>query len=454
LSTSTPEVALRAQSAWRWLCALPDRVLFGPASRGAGPASGVLRCARYPYALLRDLAGGKLNLHAMGLVYASLLSIIPLVALSFGILKAFDAQDVLRPLVHAFFDPMGSSADQFTDQVMTFAKKVRGGLVGSVGLGLLVWTLLGTMRKVEDGFNFVWHVDVARSFARRSAEYIALLVAGPLLLAAVIGFSRRAADSTPARLLEGLPLADRLMALGLRLAPYVLVSGLLTALYIAIPNTRVRFRPALIGGIAAGILWAAIGRIFTLFVLYSVRLTMVYAGFAIMITALVWTYFGWTILLLGAQVSFYAQNPGYLRSGLKEPQLASVDTERLALGIMVLIAARQRCGGARDTISSLALRLDFPGIAVARVCAGLEAAGYIVPGEDQTLLLGRDASQLRVLDILITARTQRSGLIRSAAATPAAVEAFCSDLDHTCEQRYATLSLGEMIERPGHESPR
>jgi membrane protein len=173
-----------------------------------------------------------------------------------------------------------------------------------------------------------------------------------------------------------------------------------------------------------------------------------------MITALVWTYFGWTILLLGAQVSFYAQNPGYLRSGLKEPQLASVDTERLALGIMVLIAARQRCGGARDTISSLALRLDFPGIAVARVCAGLEAAGYIVPGEDQTLLLGRDASQLRVLDILITARTQRSGLIRSAAATPAAVEAFCSDLDHTCEQRYATLSLGEMIERPGHESPR
>jgi membrane protein len=310
------------------------------------------------------------------------------------------------------------------------------------------------MRKVEDGFNFVWHVDVARSFARRSAEYIALLVAGPLLLAAVIGFSRRAADSTPARLLEGLPLADRLMALGLRLAPYVLVSGLLTALYIAIPNTRVRFRPALIGGIAAGILWAAIGRIFTLFVLYSVRLTMVYAGFAIMITALVWTYFGWTILLLGAQVSFYAQNPGYLRSGLKEPQLASVDTERLALGIMVLIAARQRCGGARDTISSLALRLDFPGIAVARVCAGLEAAGYIVPGEDQTLLLGRDASQLRVLDILITARTQRSGLIRSAAATPAAVEAFCSDLDHTCEQRYATLSLGEMIERPGHESPR
>ena len=451
MSSPAQAVQLRAQSAWRWLYALPDRLLFGPASRRSGLVPALLRYARYPYALLRDLAGGKLNLHAMGLVYASLLSIIPLVALSFGILKAFDAQDALRPLLRDFFDPMGSSADQFTDQVMNFAKKVRGGLVGSVGLGLLVWTLVGTMRRVEDGFNFVWHVDVARSFARRSTEYIALLVAGPLLLAAVIVLSRVAADSTPAQLLAEVPLLDRLRAGVLRLAPYLFVAGMLTVLYMVIPNTRVRFRPAMIGGIAAGVLWAAVGRFFTLFVLYSVRLTVVYAGFAIMIAALVWTYFGWTILLLGAQLSFYAQNPGYLRSGLREPRLSSVDTERLALGIMYLIAVRQRYGGARDTIGSLATRLDFPGIAVARVCAGLEAAGYIVPGRAQTLLLGRDAAQLRVLDILITARSQRSGLIRSAAATPAAVETLCNEIDSHCEQRYAALSLAELIQGPGYD---
>jgi membrane protein len=307
------------------------------------------------------------------------------------------------------------------------------------------------MRRVEDGFNFVWHVDVARSFARRSTEYIALLVAGPLLLAAVIVLSRVAADSTPAQLLAEVPLLDRLRAGVLRLAPYLFVAGMLTVLYMVIPNTRVRFRPAMIGGIAAGVLWAAVGRFFTLFVLYSVRLTVVYAGFAIMIAALVWTYFGWTILLLGAQLSFYAQNPGYLRSGLREPRLSSVDTERLALGIMYLIAVRQRYGGARDTIGSLATRLDFPGIAVARVCAGLEAAGYIVPGRAQTLLLGRDAAQLRVLDILITARSQRSGLIRSAAATPAAVETLCNEIDSHCEQRYAALSLAELIQGPGYD---
>src|ERR1700683_5495935 len=118
------------------LLGLPDRLLFGPESERPGAGGVLRRLARYPYALLRDLAGGKLNLHAMGLVYASLLSIIPLVALSFGILKAFDAQDVLRPMVRDFFDPMGASADEFTDQVMGFAKKVHGGLVGSLGLGV------------------------------------------------------------------------------------------------------------------------------------------------------------------------------------------------------------------------------------------------------------------------------------------------------------------------------
>jgi membrane protein len=183
-----------------------------------------------------------------------------------------------------------------------------------------------------------------------------------------------------------------------------------------------------------------------LFVLYSARLTVVYAGFAIMIAALVWTYFGWTILLLGAQVSFYAQNPAYLRSGIREPRLSSADTERLALGIMYLIAVRERYGGTRESIASLALHLDFPGIAVARVCAGLEAAGYLVSAEDRTLRLGVDAAQLRVLDVLITARNQRSGLIRHAAATPAAVEAFCDAIERSCDQRYATLSLSEMID--------
>jgi membrane protein len=445
LSSALSELSRQVYSAWERLHELPDRALFGPESRAPGPAAALRRAARYPYALLRDLARGRLILHAMGLVYASLLSVIPLLALSFGILAAFHAQDVLQPLVLDFFAPMGAASDQLTDRVMAYARNVRGGLVGFLGLGFLIWTLIGTLRKVEDGFNFVWRIDVARSFARRSADYLTLLVAGPLLLAVVAVFSRLAADSPPLQLLAGLPLLDRMTASALRLAPYVLVSILLTTLYFVLPNTRVRLGPALIGGITAGILWAAVGRLFTVFVLYSARLTLVYAGFAISIAALLWTYFGWTILLLGALLSFYAQNPAYMREGLREPRLSIDMVERLALGIMYLIAERARDGRAGCTASALALRLEYPAIAVARICAGLLAAGYLVTAPDHTLRLARAAAELRLLDIRHAVRAHSSGLIRASPGMPVAVEAFCEELEHTLAQRFAARTLSELI---------
>jgi membrane protein len=425
----------RPRALWRRLRGLPDRALFGSASQDTGAAALWLRAARYPYALLRDLLRGQLNLHAMGLVYASLLSIIPLVALSFSILKALDAEDMLRPMVHEFLRPMGGAADQFTDQVMSFARRVHGGLLGSVGFGLLIWTLLGTMRKVEDGFNFVWHIDVPRSFARRSAEYVTLLLAVPLLLAALAAFSRLTAL---------LPLLGRLQAWSLRLAPYFVICLLMTALYVVIPNTRVRLRPALYGGVTAGILWAAVGRLFTLFVLYSARLTLVYAGFAIMIAALLWTYLGWTILLLGAQVSFYVQNPSFLRAGLREPRLSGAETERLALGIMFLVAERARDGGRAFTIEEMSMRLEFPGSVVTRSATALARAGYLSI-QDQLLLLAREAAQVGVLEILRTARSQRSGLMRRASATPAVVEALCAQFDAGCVPHLGTTTLADLL---------
>jgi membrane protein len=318
-----------------------------------------------------------------------------------------------------------------------------------VGLVLLVWTLISTMKKVEDGFNFVWHVDVPRNIARRMAEYVALLITGPILLAAVVGLSRLAAESEPVRMLSALPPMARFMALALSLAPSVIAAGLLTIIYMVVPNTQVRFRAALAGGIAAGILWAAIGRFFTLFVLYSSRLTIVYAGFAIIIATLVWTYFNWLILLIGAQVSFYAQNPSYLRVGLHEPRLSCADTERLALGIMYLVAARYHAGGARHTIPELANKLGYPGIAVARMCTTLEAAGFLASAANESLLPARDITQIPVVAILMVARSHSSGLIRTITATPPVVLHFCGQLESAWQQRCAGMMLSELLD---HES--
>jgi membrane protein len=214
-----------------------------------------------------------------------------------------------------------------------------------------------------------------------------------------------------------------------------------------VPNTRVRLLPALAGGIAGGILWAATGRFFTLFVLYSSRLTVVYAGFAIIIAALVWTYFNWLILLIGAQVSFYAQNPSYLRVGLHEPRLSCSDTEMLALGIMYLVAERYRAGGERLTIPGLADALGYPGISVARMCATLEGAGFLAAMVDDSLLPGRDIAQIPVVAIFMVARSHSSGLIRTTTATPPVVRDLCEELDGAWQQRCDGLMLGELLDR-------
>jgi membrane protein len=382
------------------------------------------RLGCYPYALLRDLLGGQLNLHAMGLVYATLLAIVPLLAFSFAVLRAFGAHRELEPLIFEFFRPMGDSAGELTRDVMKFADNVRAGLVGFVGLALLVWTLIGTLKKVEDSLNFVWHVEQSRSFARRLAEYLSLLVIGPLLLVAVVALSQAAMARMPS-----ISAINVLHALWVRLLPVLVVSALFAFAYRLAPNTHVRWGSAAIGGLFAGVLWTIVGAIFTAFVLYSARFTMVYAGLAILVAALVWTYLGWLILLLGAQLSFYVQHPGYLRIGLKDPRLANVEYEQLALTVMYLVGQHHIHGGRRWSIDALASQLHLPGVLVTRCCAALEQGGLLVAADDETLTPARDLDSIRIVEVLDVMRTTGSTSRGRSLLMPPPVATLCADLD-------------------------
>jgi len=418
--------------------------LFGG---GAGAQLGerLRRLLRYPYALLRDLLGGQLNLHAMGLVYATLLASIPLLAFSFAVLRVFGFHRELEPLIAEFFQPMGPAAADLTRRVMIFAENVRAGLVGAVGLALLVWTLLGALKKVEDSLNYVWRVEVSRSFGRRIAEYVGLIVTGPLLVVAVIGLSKLALDSESARMLTSLPLLGQLNELALQLAPYAVVSALFTLVYALAPNTRVLWWPAIVGGVAAGIVWAATGKIFTAFVVSSARLTIVYAGLAIVVGVLLWTYLGWLILLLGAQLSFYVQNPSYLRLGLKEPRLSNNETEQLTLGVMFLIGTNHLRAGPAWTVDTLASYLQLPGVVVARCVDSLEAAGMLVSSEHETLVPARDLGTIRVVDVLSVARAQGAAPRSQQMVIPEPVAALCTELDGVWRAHAGERTLRELV---------
>ena len=150
---------------WRQL----DGWLWGGLAHGNGLTARALRQLRYPYAVIRDLTLGDVNLRAMGLVYNTLLALIPLLALSFAVLKVFGAQRDLEPLLLEFFRPVGDAASQLTGRVMSFVDGVSSGLVGVLGFALLLWILMGTLQKVEDSFNYLWRVEQPRTLGRRIA---------------------------------------------------------------------------------------------------------------------------------------------------------------------------------------------------------------------------------------------------------------------------------------------
>lgn len=424
-----------------------DKIFFGPRSIGVGGMPAFIRGSRYAYAVIRDLLAGQINLRAMGLVYTTLLSLIPLLAFAFAILKVFGVHRDLEPIVLEFFRPVGANAESLTQRVMGFADRVSSGVVGSVGFALLLWTLLGTIKKVEDSFNFVWRVQLPRSFARRVAEYLSLLIIGPILLVGFIGLSHAAFSSRPLQYVAEVPLLQRLLSTGLELAPYAMVTLFFTVLYMFIPNTRVRLRPALIGALTAGISWAFVGKVFTAFVVYTTRLQIVYAGFAVIVAVLLWTYFGWLILLAGAQLSFYVQNPSYLQLGQDELRLSNSETERLALKVMFLVGRAHTLSEKRWTVNALARELGLPAIAIARVALSLEKAGMLIVTDDNEFSPARDTGRIGLHEILDVARNQRSGHFAPRGGALPAVDELTAKIDEAWRAACADRTLRDLIEK-------
>src|ERR1700754_3176483 len=169
----------------KWVEQLEDG-LFVRSRDMPAPWGPVVRVVRYPAALVRDWLHGEISVRAMSLAYTTLLSIVPLMVFSFSILKGLGARGDLKYLLRNFFKPLGGGADQLTESVLQFVTNMRGDLLGSLGLAFLVYTVVTTIQKVESSFNFVWHLDQPRSFARRFTEYLSVMILGPLLLAVAL----------------------------------------------------------------------------------------------------------------------------------------------------------------------------------------------------------------------------------------------------------------------------
>ncbi|MBS3805480.1 MAG: YihY/virulence factor BrkB family protein [Oleiphilaceae bacterium] len=390
-----------------------DWILANPEPPSKWPWRWLYVSGRTAYALVRDIANGNLTLHAMSLVYTTLLSIVPLLALSFSVLKALGVHERMEPFLFQFFQPMGPQGVQLAEQILGFVDNIKVGVLGSVGLALLVYTVISLIQKIESSFNMIWRVPQMRSVGQRFSNYLSVIMVGPLLMVSGIGMSAAVLGTEAVQTLAAIEPFGSLIALVTRLMPFFLVCGAFTFFYAFMPNTRVKIKYALIGGVLAGILWQAASITFAATVATSARYAAIYSGFAIGIIMLIWLYLNWLILLLGASISYYLQNPGAIAKH-REVQFSPELQEKIALTLMWQVCKPFNEGKPAPHQEALEHKLRVPGEVTRRISDKLIRHGLLSlagSGGDR-LVPGRDLDLITVDDVLKAVRQDEERMVQ------------------------------------------
>lgn len=424
-----------------------DRFVWGEALAKYGlPGRALSTVLRYAYAVLRDMFAGQLTLRAMSLVYTTLLSVVPLIAFSFALLKGFGVDAQLEKEMYLLLEPLGEKGQEITDNVMRLVDNVNGGILGGVSLGFFIYTAISMVQKVEEAFNYAWYVSKPRSFARRFTEYVFVMTIGPVVVVLALGMIGSLQDEAVVEYLMGNQLLGPLFVATSKLTPFLLMTCAFAFLYWFIPNTRVRLGSALVGGLAGGFLWATLGVIVAMFIVNSARTMSVYGGFAIAITALLWLYLNWLVLLVGAQLAYYHQNPAYLRIGRREPRLSSAMRERLALNTMLLVGQAFRDPGAGITMADIASRLGIPSVALEPLVNGLERNGLLAATDNDELIPGRDMAGIELREVVAVVRDVGETGSIGEPQWSAAVRDIGKRLDSAVTETIAGTTLAEFLD--------
>ncbi len=401
---------------------------------------------RFIYAVIRDVIAGNLTLRAMGLVYVTILSVVPVIAISFSVLKAFGFHRKLEPLLYNFLLPLGAKGEQLTAQVMGFVDNVKGDVLAGVGLAVLFFTVISMAQRIEASFNFVWRVDRPRSLARRMSEYLSVVLVGPVVMVTALALITRIKSIALIREITDIEPIGATFTFGAQLTPYLLVSLAFTFVYWFVPNTRVRLSAAVVGGLSGGIMWSATGALFATFVVGATRTADIYATFAIIIIALIWIYLCWLILLIGAQVAFYFQNPEYLRPGYRQVSIGSRQREQLALSLMLMVARAFHDSGKHPTVAMVASRLGMPNLVMVPVLNRLEAANLIARTSKDRLLPTRDPAQVLLKDIVSAVREPQATDMFSEVRWPDAIDKIGRQVQSAMDDTLANQSLEDLLQ--------
>jgi membrane protein len=317
----------------------------------------------------RGFREDKISLRASALTVFSLMAVVPVVAMAFGIAKGFGLKKYIEDLrlyietnLLANIESQQAILDRIFEFANSFLANTKGGLIAGVGLVVLLWSVLKVFSNIESSFNAVWHIRRSRTWLRKFSDYFSLMLIGPILVvissSATIFVITRLEEITAD--LQMIGFLQEIILFFIRAIPYVLIWLLFTFLYMFMPNTKVKFRSALIGGIVAGSIFALTQWLYIHFQIGVSRYNAIYGSFAALPLFIIWLQVSWLIVLLGAEIAFADQNLEQYEFETDIENISNYSKKILALNITHLLVMNFKKAESPLTAEQISHNLKIP----------------------------------------------------------------------------------------------
>ena len=409
----------------------------------------VLRTNQIFVAIVRDLLQGQLSLRAMSLVFTTVIGFFPLLALTFVVLKGLGVHNALEPALLTLLQPLGDDAATFTADILGYVDALQVEVIGITSVGLLLYFVLDMMRKIEGSFNYIWTVRQGRSWSSRVSEYLFAVIVSPLLLFLSITITSSVNTNFFNSLLESLSYGIFIIEFVAFIAPILLMSLAFAFAYSFLPNTRVQFGSAFIGGLVTTIIWKLMGSVFQDFFIASAR-ESIYLVFASVVAVMFFIYIGWLVALIGSSIAFYHQHPSKTRVARGESNLSIAQQEELGLSVAAVIINRFNAGLPPLDESELAEALSGNPLVIEDSLLALEKIGLITRTADEPAryLPKKSVAKCTLFDVWKALRSYNADALKTSSSNneQRLVKDFYARLDETIEKELGNKTFSQNAE--------
>ena len=347
-------------------------------------------------------------LRASALTFYSLLSLVPVAAMVFGVAKGFGFDRRLETELLGKFPGQEEVVLQVISFARSFLENTKGGLIAGIGLVILFWTVVKVLGHIEAAFNHIWGIEDHRSFSRKFGDYLSIMFVAPILVlvsgSATVFITTQVTTITTKIAILGM-FSTVIFAM-LKLIPFVLLWILFTIIYMLMPNIRVRLFSGITAGIVSGTLYQIVQWFYINFQVNASRYNAIYGSFAALPLFLIWLQISWFIVLLGAEISCAHQT---VETGEIEMDTEGVSpylTRLVGLSAVHRIVSLFAAGNPPPTVDALANHLGISVRLVRHVLDNLVRAGIVsricvdeLGDQELSYQPALDIQRIRVLDV-------------------------------------------------------